>query len=122
MSEPRETFWKRYPEEKPEDFLPNCIIIDKWGKVHTNVYWSREDSKHDHSVWQRAKYYCETKEILKSLPTPCHFESPVECRYCGEPMDIYGYILTLDGNKTPVCFHHYTEAGLRHGLRVERKT
>jgi hypothetical protein len=69
--------WKKYPENKPSKYVPNCIVlINKekndaggysYNEIETNVFWSPIDSQHDDSIWRFVDYYIDVED-LKKLP------------------------------------------------------
>lgn len=95
----------------PTHGLAQCIIIDLWGNIHTSVYWNKEHSQHAHSVWQKAKWYCEYDDLLKTLPVAeqSQFKPKLECKLCDHYIDaIYGYVFWKESGKTyPMCKTHY---------------
>ena len=54
--------WKPYPETTPDEYAglsnsEDIILLNKDGTVTLNVFYTKEDSAHDHSCWQRATHW-----------------------------------------------------------------
>jgi hypothetical protein len=59
--------WYPYPAVLPKEYESNLIVWTKDDDLEWNIFYTNEDSSHDHSPWQRTKYWTRTKDLNKKV-------------------------------------------------------
>lgn len=77
--------WRKYPDPNLEGCVRDCIILKKDSSIEDSIFWTEEDSSHDHSPWQDTEYYL-THEDLKQLPKEGETSGPKLLYICAGPM------------------------------------
>lgn len=65
--------WRHYPDEIPMGIEASSVIVKfKNGKIMHNVFYTPEDSAHDHSPWQQTEFWIPMSDFGEEEMQTCH--------------------------------------------------
>jgi hypothetical protein len=80
--------WYPYPAVLPNEYESDLIIWTKVDKLEWNIFYTPEDSSHDHSPWQRTKYWTRLGDLNKYVNEEKFTNKNLKGKYLGKWIDV----------------------------------
>lgn len=55
--------WRKYPDELPDEDESDLLVILEDGTIQNSVFYRKEDSQHDDSIWREIKYWVRFSDL-----------------------------------------------------------